>query len=98
LILALSFAKLLVEIDADLVLSVLGTQIRRSEIGQDRRRRLLARLPPRQREAVYLRYHADLPFDEVADVMGVTAGAARGYVTRAVASLRSALIDWQEAG
>lgn len=51
------------------------------------------RLPLRQRQAMYLRYHADLAFEEVALAMGITASAARSHVTQAVAALRAQLAD-----
>lgn len=49
------------------------------------------RLPPRQREILYLRYKADMTFEQAATVMGITAGAARANATKAMASLRSAV-------
>ena len=49
------------------------------------------RLPARQREVLYLRYRADLGFDEIARVLGITAGGARANATKAIASLRRAL-------
>lgn len=45
-------------------------------------------LPPRQREILYLRYRADMTFEEAARVMGITAGAARANATKAMATLR----------
>ena len=51
------------------------------------------RLPMRQRQAIYLRYHADLTFDEVAHVMGITSSAARSHATQAVATLRERLAE-----
>jgi len=51
------------------------------------------RSPTRQRQAIYLRYHADLSFDDVAHVMGITASAARSHATQAVATLREHLAD-----
>lgn len=51
------------------------------------------RLPIRQRQAIYLRYHADLAFDEVALVMGITSSAARSHATQAIAALRAQLAD-----
>lgn len=51
----------------------------------------LARLPQRQREALVLRYWLDLPFDEVAEAMGVTAGTARSQVSRGLQALAVAL-------
>jgi RNA polymerase sigma factor (sigma-70 family) len=46
------------------------------------------RLPPRQREILYLRYRADMTFEASAAVMGITAGAARANATKAMATLR----------
>jgi RNA polymerase sigma factor (sigma-70 family) len=46
-------------------------------------------LPPRQREALFLRYLGDLDDHGVAAVMGVTPSGARSLIGRAVASLRT---------
>lgn len=46
------------------------------------------RLPDRQRQVLYLHYKADLGFDEVARVMGVTPAGARAIASRAIAALR----------
>jgi RNA polymerase sigma factor (sigma-70 family) len=51
------------------------------------------RLPIRQRHVLYLRYRADLPFDEIGAVLGITAGAARTLAGRALDSLRRRLAD-----
>ena len=45
-------------------------------------------LPVRQRQTLYLHYAADLPFDEVADVLGISASAARTHASRGMATLR----------
>lgn len=45
-------------------------------------------LPRRQRHVVYLRYRADLAFEEVGTVMGISASAARSHCTTALATLR----------
>ena len=45
-------------------------------------------LPARQRAALYLRYRADLPFERIGLVMGITPGAARSHATNALATLR----------
>ena len=45
-------------------------------------------LPPRQRAVIYLRYRADLPYDRIAVVMGITANGARNDVSAATATLR----------
>jgi RNA polymerase sigma factor (sigma-70 family) len=50
---------------------------------------LVRALPPRQREAVALRYVADLDHAGVAAAMGTTPGATRRLVSDALATLRS---------
>jgi RNA polymerase sigma factor (sigma-70 family) len=49
------------------------------------------RLPDRQRQVVYLRYQADLSFEEIGQVMGIEAGAARSHATTALRTLRTRL-------
>jgi RNA polymerase sigma factor (sigma-70 family) len=49
------------------------------------------RLPERQRHVLYLRYRADLSFDEIGHVLGITPSAARSHATQAVARLRARL-------
>jgi len=46
------------------------------------------RLPERQRAVLYLRYRADLPFDAIGGVLGITASAARSHATQAIGTLR----------
>jgi DNA-directed RNA polymerase specialized sigma24 family protein len=48
----------------------------------------LRRLPGRQREALVLRYYADLPEAAAADAMGVTRAAFRGHAARGMVALR----------
>jgi RNA polymerase sigma-70 factor (ECF subfamily) len=48
-------------------------------------------LPKRQRAVLYLRYRADLPFDQVGFVLGITSSAARSHATNAIATLRRRL-------
>ena len=48
-------------------------------------------LPIRQRQVLYLHYAADLPFEEVATVLGISPSAARTHASRGVASLRGEL-------
>jgi len=51
----------------------------------------LARLPQRQREALVLRYWLDLPFERVAEAMGVATGTAKSQVSRGLKALAVAL-------
>lgn len=49
------------------------------------------RLPPRERATLYLRYRADLSFDQIGEVMGITPASARTYASRGVERLRGLL-------
>jgi RNA polymerase sigma-70 factor (sigma-E family) len=48
-------------------------------------------LPPRQREALVLRYWADLPEAEVAAAMRVSKGSVKTHTSRGLAALRTSL-------
>ncbi len=50
-------------------------------------------LPERQRQAVLLRYAADLPYVEIGHVMGVTEVAARQHASTGVRALRRGELD-----
>ena len=56
-------------------------------------RQALAGLPDRQRRVVVMRYYLDLSADQVAEVMGIRAGAVRMLSHRALAHLRSELAE-----
>ncbi len=51
----------------------------------------LRALPPRQREALVLRYYGDLSESQIAAVMGISKGAVRTHTARAISSLSAAL-------
>jgi RNA polymerase sigma factor (sigma-70 family) len=51
----------------------------------------LARLTPRRRTALVLRYYADLPIDEIADLMNARPGTVRSLIHRGHESLRKVL-------
>jgi RNA polymerase sigma-70 factor (sigma-E family) len=51
----------------------------------------LAALPRRQREAVVLRYYADLSEAQTAYAMGISAGAVKSHTSRAMTALRQLL-------
>jgi RNA polymerase sigma-70 factor (sigma-E family) len=51
----------------------------------------IRRLPVRQREAIVLRYYADLSEAQIADAMGVSRGAVKSHVARGMAALRGRL-------
>jgi RNA polymerase sigma-70 factor (sigma-E family) len=48
-------------------------------------------LPVRQREAVVLRYYADLSEADIAKAMGISRGAVKSHTARAMATLKSIL-------
>jgi RNA polymerase sigma factor (sigma-70 family) len=48
-------------------------------------------LPTRQRQVLYLHYAADLPFDEVAGILGISASAARTHASRGLTTVRTRL-------
>lgn len=52
--------------------------------------RALSHLPPRQRQAVVLRYYADLSIDEVGRAMGCRPGTVKAHLHQALAALRLA--------
>ena len=51
----------------------------------------LRTLPPRQREALVLRYYGDLSEAQIASSMGISRGAVKSHTARAIAALRSVL-------
>ena len=51
----------------------------------------LQKLSGRQREAIVLRYYADLSEAEVAALMGISCGAVKSHTTRGIAALRAEL-------
>jgi RNA polymerase sigma-70 factor (sigma-E family) len=51
----------------------------------------LRTLPPRQREALVLRYYGDMGEAQIASVMGISRGAVRSHTARAMSALRSVL-------
>jgi RNA polymerase sigma-70 factor (sigma-E family) len=54
---------------------------------------LLATLPRQQRAALVLRYYEGLRDNEIAEVVGCSVGTVRGYISRALATLRQQLPD-----
>ena len=48
-------------------------------------------LPDRQRAVLFLRFRADLAFEDIGATLGITASAARSHCTQALATLRARL-------
>lgn len=51
----------------------------------------LRELPARQREALVLRYYLDLSEAQIADAMGISAGAVKSHTARAISAMRAVL-------
>jgi RNA polymerase sigma-70 factor (sigma-E family) len=66
-------------------------------LGEEQRAAVAAlrRLPPRQREALVLRYFEDLPEHEIALAMGVSRGTVKSTTARGLAALGQMLGDEQ---
>jgi RNA polymerase sigma factor (sigma-70 family) len=58
-------------------------------------REAIATLPPRQREAVVLRYLADLPLADVAEAMGCALGTVKATLHHAMQAMRVELDDME---
>jgi RNA polymerase sigma factor (sigma-70 family) len=54
-------------------------------------RSMLQSLPPRQREALVLRYYQDLPVAEVSEVMGCSSSTVKKLAARGLAAMRCAI-------
>ena len=54
---------------------------------------LVDRLPERERVTLYLRYRADLSYEQIGGVMGITPASARTYGSRGVERLRALVGD-----
>jgi RNA polymerase sigma-70 factor (sigma-E family) len=59
---------------------------------------LCGELPPQQRAAVVLRFYEDLPYADIARVLGCPESTARSHVHRALAALRERLGTDHEKG
>ena len=59
--------------------------------------RSLRKLPKQQRQALVLRCLFDLPYEQVADVMGIQPSSARGHVSRALSHLAQ-IYEKEEGG
>ena len=66
-------------------------------LGEDRRavKQAVARLPRRAREVLILRYYLELPDDEIAATLAVSAGTVRSTASRAIATLARELKEEQ---
>jgi RNA polymerase sigma factor (sigma-70 family) len=51
----------------------------------------IAKLPPRARHAILLRYWAGVSTEETAQILGIRPGSARSLLSRAFTSMRESL-------
>jgi RNA polymerase sigma factor (sigma-70 family) len=61
-------------------------------------RQAVSALPPRQRAALVLRFYADLPFAEIAQLMDVKESTAKSLVAKALDRLRAQELADKEVG
>lgn len=54
---------------------------------------MVDRLPARERATLYLRYRADLTFEQIGQVMGITTASARTYGSRGIERVRAMVGD-----
>jgi RNA polymerase sigma factor (sigma-70 family) len=54
------------------------------------------KLPPRQRAVLYLRYRADLDYERIGTIMGITANGARNDASAATSALRRRLAPTED--
>ena len=59
---------------------------------------MLRELPPRRRLIVFLRYFADLSYEDIAAICGVSEGTVGAALAQARAALERAIRDEEEAG
>jgi RNA polymerase sigma factor (sigma-70 family) len=57
----------------------------------ERVRQALDQLPPRQREAIFLRYHQNFNNDQIAEIMGLTYNSAANLINKGLQRLRDIL-------
>jgi RNA polymerase sigma factor (sigma-70 family) len=65
---------------------------------RDRIERVIAALPPRQREAFIYRYYLDFTTSEIADAMGIRPGTVKALLNQAHAKLRGLAVPEDQQG
>lgn len=65
-----------------------GPDLTEQQAQRDALLRAIARLPPRQRAMVVLRYYEDMSEAQTAETMGVSVGTVKSAVSRALGKLR----------
>ena len=67
-------------------------------VQRDLLERELGRLPIEQRAVIVLRFFADLPIDEVADVLDIPVGTAKSRQHRGLEAMRTSMSAEPESG
>lgn len=65
-----------------------ATDIEAQASERDRTLRAIAKLPPRRRAVVVLRFYDDLPEAEIGEVLGIGVGTVKSTLSRAIEQLR----------
>lgn len=76
----------------DAVLDITAPEVRGSE-DREVLRNALQLVPKRRRAVLILRFWADLPVEQVAEILGCSAGTVKSQTSRGLADLRGALGD-----
>jgi RNA polymerase sigma factor (sigma-70 family) len=66
-------------------------QLQTTELTRQRIAQLLARLPPRQREVIFLKYYANLKYDEISAIMDIEQESVYKITYKAIARLQQLL-------
>jgi RNA polymerase sigma factor (sigma-70 family) len=69
------------------------TEPGRGSDADDDLRRLIRELPERQRLVLFLRYFADLDYEAIASILGITSGTVAASLHSAHTALRTAVLD-----
>ncbi|MCY7351063.1 MAG: sigma-70 family RNA polymerase sigma factor [Cytophagaceae bacterium] len=80
--------------DFELTLDVQALRMQ-EEMDQHQVERLnaaLGQLPPRQKEALYLRFYENLDYDQIASLMRISPGVSYNFVYRALLSMKKILL------
>ncbi len=78
-----------VELSAESKLIAKQTEIGRMELV----RKAFENLPPRQKEAIYLRFYDDQDFNEIANIMGITVRASYKLIYKGLDAMQRQLAD-----
>lgn len=66
-------------------------QLQAAELNRQRIAQLLSRLPTRQREAIFLKYYANLKYEEISAIMGIEQESVYKITYKAIAKLQQML-------